>query len=143
MLRERYGERLISVVLFGSVARGEAKETSDIDLLIVIDGLPESSMERNMEFSKLEDEIPETRTSLIAVSPIIKTPDEVKRYPPIMLDIVEDGIILHDRDNFFRGVAQDLREKLRRLGARRVRTKDGWYWILKPDYKFGEVINIE
>ena len=34
--------RLVSLVLFGSVARGEAHATSDIDLLVVADGLPRS-----------------------------------------------------------------------------------------------------
>jgi len=32
---EKYGDRIESIILFGSVARGEAKEDSDIDVLIV------------------------------------------------------------------------------------------------------------
>jgi predicted nucleotidyltransferase len=30
-----WGERLVSLVVFGSVARGEARRDSDIDLLVV------------------------------------------------------------------------------------------------------------
>lgn len=37
-LAELYGERLVYVVLFGSQARGDAVEGSDIDLLIVLNG---------------------------------------------------------------------------------------------------------
>jgi predicted nucleotidyltransferase len=37
-LSEFYGERLVDVVLFGSQARGEAVEGSDIDVLIVLKG---------------------------------------------------------------------------------------------------------
>jgi len=33
---ERYKDRIESIILFGSVARGEAKENSDIDVLIVV-----------------------------------------------------------------------------------------------------------
>jgi len=33
----RYGDRIDSIILFGSVARGEAKEDSDIDILVVGD----------------------------------------------------------------------------------------------------------
>ena len=34
---DRYGDRIESIILFGSVARGEAKEDSDIDILVVGD----------------------------------------------------------------------------------------------------------
>ena len=37
-LRERFGERLLRFLLFGSRARGEGNEESDLDLLLVIRG---------------------------------------------------------------------------------------------------------
>jgi predicted nucleotidyltransferase len=38
-VRERFGHRLVYLVLFGSHARGEATEDSDVDILVVIDNL--------------------------------------------------------------------------------------------------------
>lgn len=38
-LRELFGDRLSDVRLFGSFARGEAHEDSDVDVLVLIDGL--------------------------------------------------------------------------------------------------------
>ena len=38
-LRGRFGDRLRSIRLFGSYARGEANEDSDVDLLVVVDDL--------------------------------------------------------------------------------------------------------
>lgn len=38
-LKKKFGERLSRVVLFGSKARGEDEELSDIDTLVVIKGL--------------------------------------------------------------------------------------------------------
>lgn len=38
--RERYGNRLISLAVFGSVGRGTARPDSDIDLLIIVEQLP-------------------------------------------------------------------------------------------------------
>jgi len=35
---EKYGDKIDSIILFGSVARGEAKEDSDIDILVVVVG---------------------------------------------------------------------------------------------------------
>lgn len=37
-LRPVYGKRLRGVVLYGSEARGDAKEDSDIDLLVLLEG---------------------------------------------------------------------------------------------------------
>lgn len=38
--RQVYGGRLLSLVLFGSVARGTAGPSSDVDLLLVAEPLP-------------------------------------------------------------------------------------------------------
>jgi uncharacterized protein len=38
-VRMRFGERLTRLILFGSYARGEATEDSDVDLLIVVKDL--------------------------------------------------------------------------------------------------------
>lgn len=46
LLRELLGENLVSIVLYGSVARGEARADSDIDLLIVCGTLPEGRFAR-------------------------------------------------------------------------------------------------
>ena len=38
-IRELYGERLSKVILFGSYARGEQHEDSDVDFLVVLNGI--------------------------------------------------------------------------------------------------------
>ncbi|MHA1710622.1 MAG: nucleotidyltransferase domain-containing protein, partial [Candidatus Freyarchaeota archaeon] len=45
-LLSSFGDRLVSLVVFGSVARGDARRDSDLDLLVVIDGLPRSRFKR-------------------------------------------------------------------------------------------------
>lgn len=144
-LKRKYGGRLVSVVVFGSVARGEYGKNSDVDVIVVIESLPKSKLRRQEEFISVEEIIEKKMDEdvLVKLSPIIKTPEEVKKIPPILLDVVEDGIILYDRDNFFGEIVEKLRRELNKLGSRRVRVGKRWYWILKPDYRFGEVINIE
>lgn len=44
-LQELYGERLVQLVLFGSHARGDAVEGSDIDVLVVLSGEVNASRE--------------------------------------------------------------------------------------------------
>lgn len=41
-----YGARLLSVAVFGSVARGTPRRDSDVDLLIVADPLPRGRLAR-------------------------------------------------------------------------------------------------
>jgi len=151
LLKARLGDNLISVVLFGSVARGDAEEGSDVDLLIVSDGFEGSFGERFQHFQEIDKELLEleTRKKLrregygTLISPIPLNPKEVKRHPPILLDILTDGIILYDKNGFIKGELADLRKRLRALKARKVRLPGNrWYWDLKPDYKLGEVVEV-
>ena len=44
LLKQRFGSRLLYVGLQGSYLRGEATESSDIDIMVVIDGLDMSAL---------------------------------------------------------------------------------------------------
>ncbi|MDH7599868.1 MAG: hypothetical protein QHH07_09590 [Sedimentisphaerales bacterium] len=77
----------------------------------------------------------------IELSPVFKTPDEVRQGSWLFLDMVEDGLILYDT-GFLSGYLADLRARLDRLGARRITNGEAWYWDLKPDYQPGDVIDM-
>jgi predicted nucleotidyltransferase len=47
-LREGLGERLVAMVLYGSRARGQAREASDWDLFIIATDLPKQLWERHI-----------------------------------------------------------------------------------------------
>lgn len=142
------GDKLVSFVVFGSVARGEAGKNSDIDILLVVKDLPKSKFKRQELFMKIEERIEGIlnkfyeKNYFIDFSPILKTPEEALKITPLYLDMVEDAIIIFDRE-FFINILTRLKKRLDELGAQRVRLGKKWYWILKRDYKFGEVINIE
>ena len=143
-----YGQRLVTLAVFGSVARGSQRPDSDVDLLLVCDPLPVGRMRRIAEFNKVEERLgpileafkkDDISTSVFA---ILKTPAEVQRGGLFYLDFVEDARLLYDRGDFFRGFLDQLRNRLRRLGARRVWRGNAWYWDLKPDFKVGDVFEI-
>jgi len=150
-LRSRLGDSLVSVVLFGSHARGEAGEGSDLDILVVSQLFKGSLGSRFVLFDQIEKVLlsSDARKRLrdmglgTLISPVPLTREEVERNPPILLDVLTDGIVLYDRDDFIRNHLLKLQAKLQELGARKVYLASGkWYWDLKPDYRLGEDVDI-
>lgn len=148
-IKSFYGERLVSVVIYGSVARETQTFDSDLDLLIIAKGLPTGRMKRIREFDPIEERL-EPFLKLLRekdgintyLSTLIKSPEEAERGSPLFLDMVEDAKILFDRNGFFNGVLERLRRRLKELGAKRIWRGNAWYWDLKPDYKPGDVIEL-
>ncbi|MEO0248318.1 MAG: nucleotidyltransferase domain-containing protein [candidate division WOR-3 bacterium] len=147
-LKRRFGRDLVSVVVYGSSARNDYKRTSDIDLIVVVENLPPSLNERLRLLGEIEDELQPIVDSLhrrgihTCFSTRLRTPDEARRFVPIYLDMTEDAVFLHDENGFFQGVLAEVRARLGELGARRVRRGRLCYWELKPDFKWGEVIEL-
>jgi predicted nucleotidyltransferase len=138
---------MTSLALYGTIARGTARENSDIDVLIVSNDFSGSIGRRiDMLFQvekKLEDELGWLRRHGIhtGISFYPLTEEEASRKPLLFLDMTEDAIILYDRDRFLERVLTEFKAELLRIGARRVFVEEeNWYWDLKPGYRFGEEI---
>jgi predicted nucleotidyltransferase len=144
-LRTHYGRRLVACAVFGSVGRGTPRYDSDIDLLLVVRDLPRGRFNRVEEFLPVEARLEPTLTtaepgySSVALSPVFKSPEEVEAGSPLFLDMVEDARLLYDPEGFLTGYLDRLRARLRKLGARRIRRGNAWYWELKPDLEPGEI----
>jgi predicted nucleotidyltransferase len=145
---EVYGSRLSGLAVFGSVGRGTPRPDSDLDLLVVADALPNGRLRRVEEFAAVE-KLVETVVSAAQneglhtrLSPVFKTPEELRQGSPLFLDLVDDAIVLVDRDDALRNQLEQLRGRLQELGARRVWLGDAWYWDLKPNYRVGEVFEL-
>src|SRR5574340_879177 len=130
LLREEFGNRVRSVLLFGSVARGTARPDSDVDLCIVIRDLPVSRYRRHQLLSPLLERLRQSEAykTLIGhgyapdVAAILYTPEEIRHTKPIFLDFVEDGVVLLD-DGTMRAKLDQLRARMKTLGSRRVDRK--------------------
>ena len=109
--QHHYGARLVTLAVFGSVARRTQRPDSDVDLLLICDPLPRGRMRRMKEFAQVEDQLKSAIVFLkkkgisTCLSPILKTPEEVRRGSALFLDLVEDARLLFDRDNFFRVIS--------------------------------------
>ena len=148
-LEEILQDDLVSVLLFGSAARGEAGESSDIDILIVAEKFGSegrfevfNAIEKDLKASDEYQDIKENKLGTL-ISPVPLTPSEVENNPSILLDMVTDGIMLYDVDDFIENKMKSLRKKLKKMGSKKIFLDDKrYFWDLKPDYKLGEVVVI-
>jgi len=145
--RTALGDELVAIALFGSVARGQARPDSDLDLYVVT-RRPSLGDPRLRPMWGRIDASPEYQSLAIAgyrpmVSPVAHTVDDLRRHPWILLDITHHGIILHDPDSVLEQELNAVQRRMAELGSKRVELPDGsWYWDLKPDWRPGEVIEL-
>jgi len=121
------------VILFGSVARDEIAERSDVDLLVLHEGLDADVVERRRVIYK------EVSEALQGIFPITVIDMELelflnpKTITSLLLNIYYDGIVVLDRTGKLQEFMKFVKERIERSGL--VRRKDGrsYYWILpKP-----------
>ena len=99
-LLAEFGSEVHSIVLFGSVARGEATADSDIDVLIVTDG-DSDTKRRAHDISSEIDFDNEVLTQLVSLT-IHQFEKEVRMRSWFSSDVIAQGVILHDDGTYQR-----------------------------------------
>lgn len=146
--REVYGDRLKALAVFGSVARGTPRPESDVDLLRVAADLPHGRRARSIEFEQVDPRLDpllcEARQKGVNtwLSPILKTPQELALGSLPDLDMIDQARIMIDEGGLLRTHLDAVAARLKAMGARRVYRGGGYYWELKPDYRWGERITL-
>jgi predicted nucleotidyltransferase len=89
-LKKLYGENLRGIILYGSYARGEATEDSDIDLIILLKDMEDISKEWERYFPIIY-EIAFRNDVVISVVPL-KERDYYSKNHPFLLNAKKEGI---------------------------------------------------
>lgn len=142
-----FGDNLVSLVLFGSYARGEPRRESDIDLLVVLERIDDRyALQRSL------DDVEEALAPLLkrmgscgftpVLSSVVLSKEQASGVRPLYLDLVFDARVLYDKGGFMSEVLGAVRERLAALGAERRRIGKKWVVILKRDFRFGEVVEL-
>ena len=103
-LRGVEGDNLLRVILFGSTARGEAREDSDIDLFVLLKEYDRTGSEK----AAIKDRIFAVASAVEAlnrrqvyISPLIRSEATYlknKRASMIYHDIADEGILLYEKN---------------------------------------------
>ena len=89
-LNSLYGENLRQLILYGSHARGEATEGSDVDLLVVLGDMQDAEAEL-LRMDPIASELSLKHDIVLCLMPI-GAHDYVKRNTPLLLNIRREGV---------------------------------------------------
>ncbi len=105
-------ESIYGALLFGSVARNSFKKYSDIDIMIIIGDKPFNYYVRYIH--KTINQIENSRKRLVDkdlhlyISPLLIKKQDLNEFMPLYLDMLEDGIILYQKNNILSSFLENL-----------------------------------
>lgn len=143
---ETLGDQLVSIALYGSVARDQAGPGSDIDLFVVLNEAPPGMLARRHLLDPVRESLtPDLerlwRQGIYAdFVEVIRTRPEARQFHPLYLDMSQEAILLFDRDNFLENLLAKVREHLKSGGAERRVMGRFWYWDLSRLSIPGQVV---
>lgn len=126
-VRKALGEHLRAVVLFGSRARNDSHPSSDWDVLVIADHLPEAVLDR---YRVVKTARPPGIRAAAAILAVTSSEFEAN-LPELYLDIALDGRSLFDDARYAADRLGQLRRIIDRAGLYRARTPTGYEWRWK------------
>lgn len=129
-LLKKFGDKVVTVAVFGSFARDEFKNKSDLDFFVVVRNWPKKIMRRRLIYDTLHKCL-KTDLTLIDVDEKDILKEDLK-VTPLLLNIAYDAKILYDRGNVSK-LFRRIREGANRF-LERYKTPNGCYgWKPKKE----------
>ena len=94
------GDRVKKIILYGSYARGDFNESSDIDIMISTDLADDELEEYKTKISDYAWEIEYNNNFEIDLSPLIKNIDKYNKrieVIPFYMNVQKEGVVLYGR----------------------------------------------
>ncbi|MBI1925681.1 nucleotidyltransferase domain-containing protein [Candidatus Poribacteria bacterium] len=122
-LQQQFAEELVSVVVYGSYARGEADTSSDIDLMVVVLNLPHEWQ----DIFVMEDSLTCMGLSLGKRLDIRLVEPQAVSYSvtwaaPLMLEVYDAHYIIFDSMEFFAAEMKRFAKVMRERGVYKLRS---------------------
>jgi len=127
-----FGERFVGLALFGSWARGEAREDSDVDVFVVLRDAGGMAV-RSKVYSVIARRVRKPLTLVdIRLKDLLRDDLELT---PLLVNVVADAIVIHDEGDILKSFVRKGRQLIRKAGLIRYRTPDGKYGWMRSDRK--------
>ena len=101
-IKEVYGCHLKNVILYGSYARGDYNNSSDIDIMILTDLNDDEIVEYRDKISDIAYDIEEANNFDIWLSPLVKNIDKFNYWlavKPFYMNVQKEGVVLNEHKN--------------------------------------------
>ncbi len=96
-IRKKFGEIIKSVLIFGSVARGDIKLTSDVDVWVILD---DTALKTSVDFDRIREEIFITAENLkelhVQITYLTEFWQWVRMGSPELINFLRYGLVLYD-----------------------------------------------
>jgi hypothetical protein len=102
------GARFVGLIVHGSWARGEARSSSDIDVLVVVD----SGLALNRALYRAWDQTPLSWGGRTVDAHFLHLPADPGRAGGVWCEAAIDGMVLHDRDGRIEETLQRIRHAI-------------------------------
>lgn len=119
---------IAGVVLFGSVARGEESERSDVDLLVLWEGLDEREAAR-VVYEAVSKHFPPGVGLTVLEAEYWKFVS-ARKATPLLVNIACDGVVLYDKHGRLGELLSRVKRRLEEEGFVRRRHGKHYYWVL-------------
>jgi len=96
-IRRKFGEIVKSVVIFGSVAKGDIKQTSDVDIWVILD---DTALKTSIDFDRIREEIYITAENLkdlhVQTTNLTEFWQWIRIGSPELINYLRYGLIIYD-----------------------------------------------
>ena len=120
-IRDKLGENVLSIVLFGSMTRGDFTDSSDIDVQVIARNLPDDWRDRDkilLELAEIGSD--HIRPVYITLTDEYAMNASINQGAPLVFGLHDANRVIFGRDRFFEKLMGQLEANMKRWGVKKI-----------------------
>ena len=126
-----------AILLFGSRARGESNEKSDIDLLVLHENceIKDPVLRRRYLYNLIRKVIGKEFEGITIIDMEFENFIKPIEINALLLNIYWDAIIVYDKTNMLHSFLEHVKDKIEKSGLKRIKDGKAYRWVLPEPMK--------